>query len=140
MAAKGVKTVKIPDDIEYRFWGNFFGIIIASFGLLGGVMMSNRSPEYWFDDIVPIFFLSFLIFRLFRTFIATMNIEQAETLQPSVKEQPERVYSETGAPVIAKIGNKAFTAEEVMDQVAKRIESNKEAAGKKNKMVNNSGN
>jgi len=136
MASKAVKTVKIPDDIEYRVIGNLFGILIASAGILGGTMMNQRSFEYWADDIVPIVVLLFLLFRLFRNLLSTMIFYQ-DSAAANSQTEVARVYNEaisTGS--VPRIGAKNFTPEQVVEEVAKRIEVQKEAAQKKNKMVN----
>lgn len=71
-AAESVKTVKIPDDIEYRAIGDAFGLLIACGGLLPGAMVSQRSLEYWLEDIVPLLLIMVMGFRLMRNLMATM--------------------------------------------------------------------
>lgn len=128
------KVLKIPEDIEYRVIGNLFGLLIASAGLLGGVMLNQRSFDYWLDDIVPIVVIAFLLFRLYRTLLATMMLSN-ET-QPNHQTEASRVYNEATVAVPRIGASSKFTPEQVVQEVAKRIEAQKEAASKKNKMVN----
>lgn len=137
MATKAANTLKIPADIEYRVIGNFFALLIACAGILGGTMVNQRSFDYWADDLVPIVAALFLLFRLFRNFISTMTLYQDSP--PVIHHQPgtSKVYNEaTPAGAMPRIGSKNFTTEQVVEEVAKRIEAQKEAAQKKNKMVN----
>jgi hypothetical protein len=135
--AKAVE-VKIPEDIEYRVIANAFGVLIASAGLLAGEMVRMRSFDYWLDDIVPLVFLSWLLFRLYRNFLSTLNAYQDipnpnyltrdRQFLEAFKSEPAAV-----AQIAAKTG---FTAEQVVDEVAKRIEAKKAEAMKKNKFTN----
>lgn len=133
MASESVKALKIPGDIEYRVIGNAFGLLISVAGLLGGTMLNQRSFEYWMDDLVPLLFSSYMAFRLFRNFISTMTLYQdaAPLHRPAV----QRVQADQAAfaqlPAVP-----SFTAEQVVEEVAKRIESQKAEALKKNKLVN----
>lgn len=136
MATKTASTVKIPADIEYRVIGNFFALLIACAGILGGTMVNQRSFDYWADDLVPIVAVLFLVFRLFRNFISTLTLYQDS---PLIHHQPgtAKVYNEAvTAGAMPRIGAKNYTTEQVVEEVAKRIEAQKEAAQKKNKMVN----
>lgn len=139
MASKAAKTVKIPEDIEYRVIGNLFGILIASAGILGGTMVNQRSFDYWTDDLVPIIVVLFLGFRLFRNLISTMTLyKEPENIATHRQAEAARVYNEataTGSGV-PRIGANKYTPEQVVEEVAKRIEAQKDAALKKNKMVN----
>jgi len=136
MAAKAAKTVKIPDDIEYRVLGNLFCLLIACSGLLGGNMVNQRTLDVWQDDLVPIAAIVFFCFRLFRTFLATVTLYQKPQPASHAAAHAARVYNEPTS--VPRIGNeKKFTPEQVVEEVAKRIEAQKEAAIKKNKMVVN---
>ena len=131
--------IKIPSDIEFRVIGNAFGLLIASAGLLGGTMLSQRSLDYWLDDIVPLMFVAWMSFRLYRNFLSTMDA------YPDIPERkPSGDYGDHGAtmiqpePVIAgRIAAKStLSADQILEQVAKRIEEQKEVASKKNKFTN----
>ena len=132
--------IKIPSDIEFRVIGNAFGLLIASAGLLGGTMISQRSFDYWLDDIVPLMFAAWMSFRLYRNFLSTM------AAYPDIpKPNPVDDYAATSVysePVIAghitakSTAKSAPSADKVLEQVAKRIEEQKESAAKKNKFTN----
>jgi hypothetical protein len=133
MAGQSAKTIKIPDDIEFRVIGNAFGLLISSAGLLGGTMFNQRSFEYWMDDLVPLLFVAYMSFRLFRNFIATMTLYQ--DAPPLHRVPAQRVHQEQ--PVYAQLpAVPNYSAEQVVEEVARRIESQKAEAIKKNKMVN----
>ncbi|OGR29332.1 MAG: hypothetical protein A2X79_03380 [Desulfuromonadaceae bacterium GWB2_53_15] len=127
--------IKILHEIEYKVIGNAFGVLIATGGLLAGTMVRQRSFEYWQEDIVLIALLGIMSFNLMRSFVAAMTAYQVVP----VKTQPAR-HRENVQPdqaVVAQIPAPVkYTAEQVMDEVAKRIESQKADAIKKNKMVN----
>lgn len=130
--------IKIPNDIEYRVIANAFGLLIASAGLLAGEMVRLRSFDYWFNDIVPLTFVVWLLFRLYRNFLSTMiayhdvqpppAFVRDQSIRQAIKNEPEAV-----AQIAAKTG---YTAEQVVAEVAKRIETKKNEALKKNKMIN----
>lgn len=134
--AKSVE-IKIPDDIEFRVIGNAFGVLIASAGLLAGEMIRLRSFDYWLDDIVPLLLLFWMTFRLFRNFLSTMNAYQDMPVQ-QVKHQASTASPVQNEQVIAgQIAAKpSYSAEKVVEEVAKRIEAQKADALKKNKMIN----
>lgn len=133
MASESVKTLKIPDDIEYRVIGNTFGLLIASAGLVGGTMLNQRSFEYWMDDLVPLVFAGYMAFRLFRNFIATMTLYQDST--PLHRSAAQRVQAEQVA--YAQLPSApSYSAAQVVEEVAKRIEAQKAEAQKKNKIIN----
>jgi len=134
------KTVelKIPDDIEYRVIGNAFGLLIVSAGLLAGEMFRLRSFDYWLDDIVPLLLLLLLGFKLFRNFLSTMNAYQGVATSADIirdKNIHKTLQSEPAA--VAQIAAKTgYTTEQVVAEVAKRIEAQKAEALKKNKFNN----
>lgn len=133
MASESVKTIKIPEDIEYRVIGNAFGLLIALAGLLGGSMLNQRSFEYWMDDLVPLVFSAYMAFRLFRNFMSTMTLYQ--DAPPRRRPATQRVPSDQSAfaqlPAVP-----SYSAEQVVSEVAKRIEAQKNDAIKKNKSSN----
>ena len=127
--------IKIPEDIEFRVIGNAFGLLISSAGLLAGDMVRYRSLDFWVVDIVPLGLAAFMCFRLFRTFVSTMNAYQG--MKPSAAVISERqiretIKSEPGA--VAQIAAKTgYTSEQVVAEVAKRIELQKAEALKRQK-------
>lgn len=132
MASESVKPLKIPDDIEYRVIGNAFGLLISLAGLLGGAMLNQRSFEYWMDDLIPIVLSAYMAFRLFRNFLATMTLYQDA---PHHQSAPKRIQADQLA--YAQLpSSPSYTAEQVVEEVAKRIEAQKAEAQKKNKMMN----
>ena len=127
MATKTAVT-KIPSDIEFRVIGNAFGLLIASAGLLGGAMVNQRSFEYWFDDLVPILFVTYMAFRLFRNFLSTMLLYQDAA--PRRRPAPKRVQNDH--PAFAQLPQvPGYTAEQVVEEVTRRIDAQREAAAKK---------
>ncbi len=133
MASQSVKTVKIPSDIEFRVIGNAFGLLISCAGLLGGTMLRQRSFEYWMDDLVPLLFAGYMAFRLFRNFLSTLTLY--EDAPPLRRAAPQRVQQEQ--EIMAQLPHvPKYTAEQVVEEVARRIESQKADAMKKNKMMN----
>lgn len=128
--------IKIPADIEFRVMSNAFGLLIASAGLLAGEMVRQRSIDYWSDDIVPLLLVIWMGFRLFRNFLSTMNAYQDVSGQnlhaaPGVSPvQSERVVS---GQLPAKPG---YSADKVVEEVARRIEAQKADAIKRNKFTN----
>lgn len=130
--------IKIPDDIEYRVISNMFGLLIASAGLLAGEMVRMRSFDYWLDDIVPLLLMTWMGFRMYRNFLSTMNAYQGMTSHADVardKSIAKAIKSEPAA--VAQIAAKTgYTQEQVVAEVAKRIEAQKADAAKKNKFTN----
>lgn len=128
--------IKISEDIEFRVIGNAFGLLIASAGLLAGEMLRLRSFDYWLTDIIPLLLVIWMGFRLFRNFLSTMNAYQ--------DIPPQRQHHASGANQIrseqvitAQIPAKpVFSADKVVEEVAKRIEAQKAEALKKNKFSN----
>lgn len=130
--------IKIPDDIEYRVIANAFGLMIASAGLLAGEMVRLRSFDYWLSDIVPLSFVIWLLFRLYRNFLSTiMAYHDVPTPHSVILEQNIRKTLKEEKANVAQIAAKTgFTTEQVLAEVAKRIETKKNEAMKNNKMVN----
>lgn len=130
--------IKIPEDIEYRVIGNAFGLLIASAGLLAGEMVRLRSFDYWLDDIVPLLLLTWMGFRLFRNFLSTMTAYQDEIPSAAVvRDRQIRDTLKSEQAIVARISSKTgYTAGQVVEEVAKRIEAQKAEAMKKNKFTN----
>lgn len=131
-------TVKIPEDIEYRVIGNAFGLLIASAGLLAGEMVRLRSFDYWLADIVPLLLLIWMSFKLYRNFLSTMNSCQGAPTQMQRSASVGGAAKIRGEQVIAgQIPAKpSYSPEKVIAEVAKRIETQKAEAIKKNKFNN----
>lgn len=121
--------IKIPEDIEYRVLGNAFGLLIASAGLLAGEMVRLRNFDYWLNDIVPLLLLIWMLFRLYRNFLSTIAAYEPSALAGN---RPIRETLKPEQAAIAQIASKkGYTAEKVVEEVAKRIEANKAGARKK---------
>ena len=130
--------IKIPDDIEYRVIGNAFGLLIASAGLLAGEMIRLRSFDYWLNDIMPLLLMIWMGYRLYRNFISTILAYQDVTASPAVaRDQQIRETLKSEKTAVAQIASKTgYTAEQVVEEVSKRIEAQKAEAMKKNKSNN----
>lgn len=139
--ANTTAVIKVPEDIEYRIIGNAFGMMIACGGLLTGVMVSERSLDYWRDDIVPLGLLVVLGFCLSRNCIAMLSACLAEIRptrhhpSPRAAATKEKIQQEHAA--IAQLpASSKLSPEQVVEQVVKRIEAQKAEASKKNKLAN----
>lgn len=135
------KVINIQGDIEYRVIANAFGLLISSAGLLGGAMVNQRSFDYWLEDIVPIVLSLFLGYRLFRNVILTIIAYKDELTPAEVAAKRERRAKEelsADQAIIAQIAASTphLSEQQVMEEVAKRIESRKLDALKKNKFIN----
>ena len=130
--------IKIADDIEFRVIGNAFGLLIASAGLMAGEMLRLRSFEYWLDDIVPLLFVCWLAFRLYRNFLSTMNAYQNYSAPPSVvRDRQIRETLKSEQATVGKIAAKTgYSADQVVVEVAKRIEAQKAADAQKKAKLN----
>jgi hypothetical protein len=130
--------IKIPDDIEFRVISNSLGLLIASAGVLAGEMLRLRSFDYWFDDIVPLLFLVWMAFRLYRNFLSTMLAYQDVSPPDSViRDRQIRDALRADPAAVAQITAKTgYSSAQVIEEVAKRIESRKAEALKKNKFTN----
>jgi hypothetical protein len=130
VAKAGAKTaeIKISDDIEYRVIGNAFGLLIASAGLLAGEMVRQRSFEYWLNDIVPLLFVGWMAFRLYRNFLSTMLAYQDYVPPPAVmRDRKIREALKAERSAVAQISAKTgYSEEEVAAEVSKRIDANKQ--------------
>lgn len=136
-AAAQVKHVKVPADIEYKVIGNAFGLMIATGGLLAGSMVSERSLEYWRDDIMPLALLAIMGFLLFRSFMTTMTVYQQVPQPPPRPAQsaPPRETVQPDQTVVAQLPGTppGYTPDQVVEEVVKRIEAQKAEQIKKHK-------
>jgi hypothetical protein len=135
--------IKIPDDIENRVIGNFFGLLIVCGGLLGGTMLGERSFAYWHHDIVPLSLLVIIVIRLlgnsldlFRTFLLEESINSSSLMRAASNPEPfvtrEKVQREH-ATIAQLPASPEMSPDKVVEEVFKRIEAQKaEAAHKRN--------
>jgi len=130
--------IKIAADIEYRVIANSFGLLIASAGLLAGEMVRLRSFDYWQGDLVPLLLVGWLGFRLFRNFLSTMiAYHDVPTPHAVVRDRNIRENLRSEKAAVAQITAKTgYTADQVLAEVAKRIETQKTETMKKNKFTN----
>jgi hypothetical protein len=138
MASAAVGS-KQPQDIELTVIGNAFCLLIASAGLLAGSMVANLSLEYWREDIVALAITTIMGIRLLRSLMDAMTLYQ-ET--PRVRppqhraESPERVNVQPESVVKGQIAAvSSFSPDQVVEEVVKRIETQKADAAKKNKFT-----
>ncbi|HEY3307026.1 MAG TPA: hypothetical protein VGJ93_01100 [Desulfuromonadaceae bacterium] len=135
MAGAAVKTknqIVVSDDIEYAVIGNFLGVLIAAGGVLAGAMVSQRSFQYWQDDIVPLGLLLWMGYRLLRNGFMTMIVYQEAPRHHPAPVSKETIQREHA--VVAQLPAAAnFTPEQALDEVVKRIEAQKAEVAKKNK-------
>ena len=130
MAKTQVKTVeiKIADDIEYRVISNAFGLLIASAGLLAGEMVRMRSFEYWLHDIVPLLFVLWMAFRLYRNFLSTMVAYHDYVPSPAVlRDRKIRAALKAEQAAVAQISAQTgLSEEEVAAEVSRRAGANQQ--------------
>jgi NAD(P)-dependent dehydrogenase (short-subunit alcohol dehydrogenase family) len=138
MASEAVGS-KQPQDIELAVIGNGFCLLIASAGLLAGSMAANLSLEYWREDIAVLVITAVMGIRLLRNLMDVMTLYQETPLvhhhrraeaQERVNVQPEGVVKGQIAAV------SSFSPDKVVEEVVKRIETQKAEAVKKNKFSN----
>lgn len=120
-------AINTASDIEFIIIGNAFGFLIAFAGLLGGMMVSQRSLDYWSDDILPLVFVTWMSYKLFRSILTHLTTYQDEPAESPGKQHfaPTTVTPE---PVIAgQITATPLTPspEQVLEEVAKRIAAKK---------------
>jgi hypothetical protein len=138
MASEAVGS-KQPQDIEIVVIGNAFCLLIASAGLLAGSMTANLSLEYWREDIVALAITAVMGIRLLRSLMDAMTLYQ-ET--PRVRhhhrtEAQERVNVQPEGVVMAQIpAVSSFSPDQVVEEVVKRIETQKADAVKNSKFTN----
>lgn len=137
MASEAVGS-KQPQDIEIAVIGNAFCLLIASAGLLAGSMAANLSLEYWREDIMALAITAVMGIRLMRNLMDVMTLYQ-ET--PQVRhhhraEAQERVNVQPESVVMGQIPDlSSFSPDQVMEEVVKRIETQKADAAKNNKFT-----
>lgn len=132
------KTVelKIPADIEFQVIGNAFGLLIASAGLLAGTMVRQRSFDYWLEDIVPLLIVAWLGFSLFRNLLSTWNAYR-DTPPPRPRKRSATTTVNPEQVIVGQIPSRTVpTAEQVVEEVAKRIDAKKADTERKNKFTN----
>ena len=122
--------MKVPEGIEYRVIGNFLCFLIACGGMLAGSMYAERSLDYWLEDIVPLFITIFMGFRLYRSFVTTMTVYQGTT--PSAHSAVSRQNIQREHAIVAQLPEaSSYTPEQVVEEVARRIEMQKAEAVRK---------
>jgi hypothetical protein len=135
MASEAVGR-KQPQDIEITVIGNAFCLLIGAAGLLAGSMASNLSVAYWREDIVALAITVFMGIRLLRSLMDAMaKYQEMPPLAPPRRAAAqERVNVQPEAVVKGQIPAKSsFSPDQVVDEVVKRIETQKAEAAKKNK-------
>lgn len=131
------KTVelKIPDDIEFRVIGNAFGLLIASAGLLAGTMVQLRSFDYWQEDIVPLLLVAWLVFRLFRNMLSTWTAYR-DVPPPRPRKHSNATSISPEQVIMGQIPARTVpTPEQVVEEVAKRLDAKKAEAERRNKFT-----
>ncbi|HQB39771.1 MAG TPA: hypothetical protein PL053_10920 [Deltaproteobacteria bacterium] len=122
--------IKVPEDIEYRVIGNGFALLIACGGLLAGTMFAERSLEYWAADIVPLSIAVLMAFRLYRNIVTTLTAYPncAPNKRPSfTKQDIQREHA-----IVAQLPeSSSYSPEQVVEEVVKRIETQKAEAARK---------
>ncbi|QEM69031.1 hypothetical protein FO488_13270 [Geobacter sp. FeAm09] len=130
---------KEPQDIEITVIGNAFCLLIASAGLLAGSMTTNLSLAYWREDIVALGISVIMGIRLLRSLTAAMaQYQDAPPVhQPRRAETQERVNVQPEKVVKGQLpSTPSFSPDQVVEEVVKRIETQKADAAKKNKFTN----
>jgi len=138
MASAAVGS-KQPQDIEIAVIGDTFCLLIASAGLLAGSMAANLSLEYWREDIVALAIVAFMGFRLLRNLMGAMMHYQQTPLvrRQSRVEAQERVSVQPEGVVMGQIpAVSSYSPDQVVEEVVKRIETQKADAAKKNRFAN----
>lgn len=138
MASSEAVGKKQPQDIELTVIGNAFCLLIASAGLLAGSMTTNLSLAYWREDIMALAITVFMGIRLLRSLMDAMTQYQETPLpvRHHRAESPERVHVQPEEVVTGQIpAVSSFTPEQVVEEVVKRIETQKAETAKKNKFA-----
>ncbi|KAB0672411.1 hypothetical protein F6V30_07565 [Oryzomonas sagensis] len=139
MASRAVGR-KEPQDIEITVIGNGLCLLIAAAGLLAGSMTANLSLAYWREDIVALGITMVMGIRLVRSLTDAMAQYQEAPLpvrQPRRAETQERVNVQPEGVAAGQIpAVSSFTPDKVVEEVVKRIETQKAEAAKKNKFTN----
>lgn len=142
-------AVQIFDGIEITIIGNLFALLIVCGGLLGGSMVAEFSFAYWRNDIVPLCLMAIVIMRLlgngfdlYRIYLLgeaapVEGVSQDARAQtaPAAAVAREKVQGEH--VTVAQLPEAyALDPEKVVEEVARRIESQRNDAIKKNKFIN----
>lgn len=138
MASQAVGS-KQPQDIEITIIGDVFCLLLGSAGLLAGAMVTNLSLAYWREDIVALGIVAFVGAKLLRNLMDAMTQYQEPPSMPYHRhaEPQERVNVQSEDVVMAQIpAAPSLSPDQVVDEVVKRIETQKAAAAKKNKFMN----
>jgi len=139
MASEAVGK-KQHQDIELTVIGNAFCLLIASAGLLAGSMTTHLSLAYWREDIAVLAITVFMGIRLLRSLMDAMTQYQDETPPPVHHYRPEAEEREPVQPEGVVTGQipavSSFSPDQVVEEVVKRIETQKAEAAKKNKFTN----
>ncbi|GEM_PF-463554 len=135
-------NIKIHDDIELAFIGNIFALLIAAGGLLGGSMFTEKSFDYWRQDVVPVIISVIILYRIFKNCLDMLRIYLLK--EPDIPARAsaggstdsvvtkERIEQEHAA--IAQLPNAmSMSPEKVVEEVVKRIEAQKAEAKRKNR-------
>jgi len=129
--------LKIPVDIEYRAIADAFGLLIASSGLLGGTMVNQRSFDYWLDDIVILLIVGWFAFRLYRDLLSTMTLYKDAPPRKPKRLVAESVSGMSDNAVLGQLPAVTLpTADQVVEEVARRIDEKRTKAQKNNKFTN----
>lgn len=124
------ETIKVQVDIEYIVIGNAFGLLIACGGLLGGTMVNQMSLDYWRDDFVLLVLVGFMAFRLMRSFTTAMLAAQSAPPRRAHRAQPRQTVTPESVSMGQLPHVPGFTADQVLEEVSKRIQANKAKAAK----------
>jgi hypothetical protein len=138
MTSEAVES-KQPQDIEIAVIGNAFCLLIASAGLLAGSMAANLSLAYWREDVAVLAITAVMGIRLLRNLmdVMTQYLETPQVLHHHRAETKERVNVQSEGVVMAQIpAVSSFSEDQVIEEVVKRIETQKAEAVKKNRFTN----
>lgn len=121
------------DGLEFKVIGSFFGLMIACAGLLAGTMMTGKSLDYWYEDIVPLGLAVIMGLRFLRGLSVTFETLSVE-VPHHAKRQPGRAAVKSEQVAVGQLPshtNANYSPEEVVEQVVKRIEAQKAAQAAK---------
>lgn len=121
------------EGLEFKIIGSFFGLMIACAGLLAGTMMTGKSLDYWYEDIVPLGLAIIMGFRLLRGLTVTIGAIPVEA-HPHAKRQAGRATVKSEQVAMGRLPSQTsanYSPEEVVEQVVKRIEAQKAAQAAK---------
>ncbi len=132
------------EGAEFRFLGNLFGALMASAGLLAGIMVQERSFDYWLEDIVSLALLAITMRGMIKSALdlAGDSIfyedQKKQVLEALAKhdEMNEKMANEFDTQMPRLTAKPKYSEEEVLNAVSQRIAQKREDAVKKNKLVN----